>query len=90
MYTSKYSDRKNEWFEIWEEDVKSILSTMFQNMTDDLRVGYDPLGKSITQQRQMIAEYQRYIDNCYETFKPMTEAQVDHWCFYELKRKGAI
>ena len=85
---ARYTDCKGEWFEMWEGDVKCILSIMFQNMADDLRVGYDPLGQSITTQRHEIAEYQKYIDNCYETFKPMTEDQVDHWCFYELKRKG--
>ena len=90
MYGAKYSDFKGEWFSMWEEDVKSILATMYKNMSDDLSVGYDPFGMSIKKELEDIAEYRQYIDNCYETFKPMAEEAVDHWCFYELKKKGAI
>lgn len=87
---SKYSDFKGEWFEMWEEDVKSILATMYKNMSDDLSVGYDPLGNSIKKELEDIAEYRKYINDCYETFKTLDEVAVDRWCFYELKKKGAI
>ena len=40
---SKISDR-NDWVELWEADVKSVLATMFRNLADDLTCGYDPCG----------------------------------------------
>lgn len=79
-----------DWFSLWEMDKKSIITTMYRNMAADLAAGYDLYGKSITQQRQLITQYETEYSNTLETFKTMTEEQINHWCFYDLKQRGAI
>ena len=86
---ARITDR-NDWFDVWFEDRESILSTMVRNMTSDLNAGYDYFGQSITKQKQEIAEYKAQTDKTLDMFKDMDEKAVNHWCFYELKKNGAI
>ena len=80
----------NNWFEMYCDDCDCIIRIMYKNMNSDLECGYDPLGKSITEQREMIDDYiKKYHDNL-DMFKTMPEADVNRWCYYELKKKGAI
>lgn len=79
-----------DWFEIWECDKQSVLDTMIRNMTADLDAGYDYFGQSITNQRAMIEDYKKSIDDAYDSFKYMDEDEVNRWCFYDLKKRGAI
>ncbi len=89
MFRSKLSDR-DDWFEIWQDDKEAILYCMIKNMTSDLIAGYDFFGKSITEQRRDIENYKKNIDDTYELFKTMEEKEVNRWCFYDLKKRGAI
>ena len=86
---SRITDR-NDWFDVWFEDRESILSTMVRNMASDLNAGYDYCGQSITKQKQEIAEYKAQTDKTLDMFKDMDEKAVNRWCFYELKKYGAI
>lgn len=86
---ARLSDRK-DWFELWEGDRRSILATMFANMASDLECGYSTNSNSIKKQRADIDALEKEIADAYESFKSMTETEVNRWCFYELKRKGAI
>lgn len=86
---ARITDR-NDWFDVWFEDRESILSTMVRNMTSDLNAGYDYFGQSITKQKQEIAEYKAQTDKTLDMFKDMDEKAVNRWCFYELKKHGAI
>lgn len=87
---TRYTDWKNEWFEMWLEDKNSILNCMKSNMEADLNAGYSRYCKSIIDQNEMIDSYSKSIDEALENFKSMTEAEVDHWCYYDLKKHGAI
>ena len=86
---ARITDR-NDWFDVWFEDRESILSTMVRNMTSDLNAGYDYFGQSITKQKQEIAEYKAQTDKTLDMFKDMDEKAVNRWCFYGLKKHGAI
>lgn len=86
---ARITDR-NDWFDVWFEDRESILNTMVRNMTSDLNAGYDYFGQSITKQKQEIAEYKAQTDKTFNMFKDMDEKAVNRWCFYELKKHGAI
>ena len=86
---ARITDRDN-WFEIWFEDREAILSTMVRNMAADLEAGYDYFGNSITKQRQEIEKYKDETDHALDMFKFMDEKAVNRWCFYELKKHGAI
>ena len=86
---SRISDR-DDWFSVWQDDKESILETMIKNMTSDLNAGYDYFGKSIVEQHKMIEKYKFDMDATYDLFKYMDEKEVNRWCFYDLKKRGAI
>ena len=81
---------RDDWFEIWFEDKTSILNTMVKNMQADLNAGYDYFGTSITKQRQIINTYKQQFDAELDSFKSMDDKQVNRWCFYDMKKRGAI
>lgn len=86
---ARITDR-DDWFDVWFEDRESILNTMIKNMTSDLNAGYNYSGQSITKQKQEIAEYKVQTDKTLDMFKDMDEKAVNRWCFYEMKKYGAI
>lgn len=89
MTRCRISDR-DDWFSVWQDDKESILQTMINNMTSDLNAGYDYFGKSIVEQHKTIEKYKSDIDTTYDLFKSMNEKEVNRWCFYDLKKRGAI
>lgn len=89
MSRSRITDR-NDWFDVWQEDKENILFTMIKNMASDLENGYDYFGKSIVEQRKTIEDYKKDIDSTWDMFKTMDEKEVNRWCFYDLKKRGAI
>ena len=89
MMSSKLRER-DDWFDLWFEDKKSMVSTMVQNMASDLKAGYDFFGDCIKGQRKAIEDYKEDIDRTLDMFKAMDEAAVNRWCFYDMKKRGAI
>lgn len=79
-----------KWFDIWFEDKKSIMSTMLKNMMADLDAGYNPNGHSIRKQKVNYEEYQMKFEREMDMFKTMEDAKVNRWCYYDLKKRGAI
>lgn len=86
---SRVTDR-NDWFELWYEDKQSIMDTMVKNMVADLNAGYDYFGKSIQDQKQEIKNYKSEFDKQMAELAIMDEKTANRWCFYDLKRRGAI
>lgn len=86
---ARVTDR-NDWFDLWFEDKKSIVSTMVRNMAADLAAGYDYFGANIAKQRDEINRYKAEFDAEIDAFKSMEETAVNRWCFYDLKKRGAI
>jgi spermidine/putrescine-binding protein len=86
---SRVTDSK-EWFDMWFEDKKSIIATMYSNMGSDLAAGYDYFGKSIQRQKQEIANYEDEFERQLDKFKSMSDDEVNRWCFYDMKKRGAI
>lgn len=83
-------NEREDWFELWFDDRQSIVETMVRNMTADLNAGYSYFGNCITKQKQDIEAYKQETDNCMDMFKGMDEKQVSRWCYYDLKKRGAI
>lgn len=81
---------EGKWFKIWFEYKQLILSEMYQNISDDLNVGYNPFGTSILNQRRTIDDYIRSFDEEMDHIKEKSKQQVEHWCYYDLKKRGAI
>lgn len=86
---ARITDR-NDWFELWCEDRESMLTTMVRNMAADLDAGLSYFGNTVSRQRKMIEEYKAETDATFDMFKGMDEVSVNRWCFYELKKRGAI
>ena len=86
---SRVTDSK-EWFDMWFEDKKSIISIMYSNMASDLAAGYDYFGKSIQDQKAEIQRYEDEFERQLDRFKTMSEDEVNRWCFYDMKKRGAI
>lgn len=86
---SRVSDR-NDWFELWFSDKQCMVETMVKNMQADLNAGYDYFGNSIRKQMKQIDEYKAEFDKQLDEFKTMEEKEVNRWCFYDMKKRGAI
>ena len=81
---------RDDWFELWHEDKRSMLDTMVKNMQADLNAGYDYFGQSIQNQRMAIDTYKRLFDQELDMFADMDEKQVNRWCYYDMVKRGAI
>lgn len=81
---------RTDWFELWFADKTSILEQMLHNMQADLDAGYDPNGKCITDQKAEIAHYKAMFQWETDQFKNMDDKQVNRWCYYDMKKRGAI
>ena len=81
---------RDDWFDLWLEDRNSILACMVSNMASDLAAGYDYYGKSISEQRAEIDAYKAETDRKLGSFAFLTEKEVNRYCFYDMKRRGAI
>lgn len=83
-------NKNEDYFEMWFEDKNAILNTMVRNLQADLEAGYDYFGNSVTNQRKAIEEYKEKFDNETDTFKTMSIEDANRWCFYDMKKRGAI
>ena len=89
MSATRITDRK-DWFPLWFEDKQSILDTMVRNLQADLAVGYNYFGNCIVSQRNELEAYKSQMDEELKAFRTMSDTDVSHWCFYDMKRRGAI
>lgn len=81
---------RTDWFEIWFQDKQDMINTMRRNLQSDLEAGYDPAGHCIRKQVVELEEYEHGFDVQMDLFKNMDDAQVARWCYYDLKKRGAI
>ena len=81
---------KNDWFEIWKADRESMLNTMIRNMASDLENGYYYWGKSITGQREAIEAFKATYEAELDKVANMEPNKVQHWCYVQLVKHGAI
>lgn len=81
---------RNDWFELWFADEQCIINTMINNITDDLKAGYNYFGDSIRSQVEQIETYKAKFDRQIDEFKLMDENSVNRWCYYDMKKRGAI
>lgn len=79
-----------EWFTLWEQDKKNILSAMHRNLAADLDAGYNYTGQSIQKQLADIDEYKHEFDEQLMSFVGKSNKEIEDWCYWDLKRRGAI
>lgn len=78
------------WFELYYEDKRSLLATMYRNMAADIEAGYNPMGENIRRQKAEIDRYQAEFDDELEKIANMDENKVERWCYLNLLKRGAI
>lgn len=82
--------RSINWFEIREEYIHGVIRSMYRNLMADLECGYNPLGQCIREQKRKIAEYENAYAEDLAKFREMSQEEINHYCFYDLKLRGAI
>ena len=88
-YNVRLTDR-DDWFDLWFEDTKGLIATMYRNMASDLENGYDYFGNSIQNQIRTIEDYRKEFERQMDSFKTMSDSEVNRWCFYDMKKRGVI
>ncbi len=84
-------DTQNKWFDIWFDDRTSVLETMIRNMAADLKAGFNFHGPTIQRQIREIDEFKARFDSDMEHIKYLDdEKKVSRFCYYDLKKRGAI
>lgn len=81
---------RNDWYDMWDADKNSVLETMVRNMASDLDNGYNYFGDCIRKQREMIEQYREEYENQLMAFATMDEQSINKWCYFDMKRRGAI
>ena len=79
-----------KWFDIWFADQQSIIEMTRRNMVADLEAGYNPEGRSILMQKLAILDKEQYLEDKLDEFSNMEDSKVNRWCYYDLKKRGAI
>ena len=79
-----------KWFNLWCEDRQSILTTMRRNLQADLDAGYAPDSINIREQEEDIEYEEEWYDRWMERFKTWEPKHINHWCYLDLKKRGAI
>lgn len=87
--SARVTDR-NDWFDLWFDDKQGMINTMARNMAADLAAGYSYLGNSIQKQLKEIEAYKAKFEAEMSSFAAMDEKTVNRWCFYDMKKRGAI
>lgn len=78
------------WLELWFEDKNSILETMRRNLCADLEAGYNPNGNNIRNQKMEMEHFSLRFDEEAKRLREMEPKRATHWCYVDLKRRGAI
>lgn len=81
---------KQNWFDMWLQDRRSMANTMRRNMQADIEAGYDPNGHCIRKQLVAVEDYEMQTDLQIDRFKHMDNTAVQRWCYYDMKKRGAI
>ena len=81
---------EGNYTEMWIADKNSILDCMKKNLVSDLEAGYDPNGNSVRKQQGDIAFYQAEYSAQIEMFKFWEPKKINNWCYWDLKKRGAI
>lgn len=85
----RVTDRK-DWYNLWMEDKISMIQTMRNNLASDIKNDYNLLSMTIQKQIIDIVNYEREYERQFEKFSLMSDKEINKWCYYDLKKRGAI
>lgn len=91
MPKSKFTDHTPaEWIAIWNDDKRSVVATMYRNLTADIEAGYDFFGHSVYQEHAAITEYAAKWERQITELAHLDTDAKGRKCFAWLKESGAI
>ena len=91
MYKSKFTDHTPaEWIEMWNDDKRSVVATMYRNLTADIEAGYDFFGHSVYQEHAAITEYAAKWERQIAELARLDTDAKGRRCFEWLRDCGAI
>ena len=90
IYDGDPEEHGGKWFQLWKQDKESILATMHKNLAADLDAGYNYSGDSIQSQLNQIEAYQKEFENQLMDLAQKEDGVASRWCYYDLKKRGAI
>ena len=79
-----------DYVQLYIEDKRSMLYTMYSNMASDLFHGYDPLGQSMTRSKAEVAAYEYQYVQELEALKRMDSEHAQRWAYNDMIKRGAI
>lgn len=79
-----------KWQEIFVADKESIINIRLINLAADLEAGYNPDGACVRAQREAIEAYRAQFEAELDALALMDNARAERWCYYNLKKRGAI
>lgn len=80
--------KENDYVSMWINDKQSIISTMIQNMNDDINAGYNPTGNIIKRELEEISAYREKYDA--EILALADRKNPNYWCYLDMVHRGAI
>lgn len=81
---------RDDWFDVWYSDKRSILIMMYENLASDLRAGYKVEGNSVKKQQAEIKDYVEEFNACLEWTLDTKPNYLNRWCYNDLIKRGAI
>lgn len=92
MPKSKFSDHTpEEWIEIWNDDKRSVVATMYRNLTADIEAKYSPWGHSVRQSQAQITTYIAEWEEQEMKIERLDNIKAKGFmCYRWLKKSGAI
>lgn len=79
-----------DWFLMWNDDKRAMIDTMKRNVEADIDAGYNERGFTVVKAKEALDRYIRRYEDDVESFKRMTEKDVQRWCFYDLVKRGVV
>lgn len=79
-----------DYVQMWIEDYKALINTAYCNLACDLNAGYDPMGRAISQQKQVITLFENRYNAGLDKMASMEPTAANRWARFDLLKRGAI
>ena len=78
------------YFNLWIEYTDGLRAVMLRNLKNDIEAGYNPQGAACVAQAAAIREHDNNIAEALALFRTLPDAAINHYCKFDLMRRGAI
>ena len=79
-----------DYIQMWIDDYKNLINVAYHNLISDLNAGYDPAGRAISEQRQIITLFENRYFAGLDKMATLDETAANRWARFDLIKRGAI